>query len=160
MTLIIHQPGKIPSKKILRDFLRPGVTQIQHFAGAMKRRPKKKEKMKTGILLTLGAVALTAITFNAKANDVVLSPHAAANQIKTVPGTNNDPNMLVANNNGVALSPRAAANQIQTVPTVANDVNPALACRKMMTASPKAIQACESNPAMPGCNTVAIAPLK
>jgi len=129
MTLIIHQPGKIPSKKILRDFLRPGVTQIQHFAAAMIRRPKKKEKMKTGILLTLGAVALTAITFNAKANDLVLSPHAAA-------------------------------NQIQTVPTVANDVNPALACRKMMTASPKAIQACESNPAMPGCNTVAIAPLK
>jgi len=116
--------------------------------------------MKTGILLTLGAVALTAITFNANANDVALSPRAAANQIKTVPGTNNDPNLLVANNNGVALSPRAAANQIQTVPTVANDVNTALACRKMMTASPKAIAACEANPAMPGCNTVAAASAK
>jgi len=116
--------------------------------------------MKTKILLTLGAVALTAITFNTNAYDITLSPRATANQIKHVSGTNNDPNLLLANNNGVALSPRAAANQIQTVPTVANDVNPALACRKMMTASPKAVAACEANPAMPGCNTVAIAPLK
>jgi len=93
----------------------------------MKCRPKKKDKMKTGILLTIGAFALTAITVNANAGDAVLSPRAAANQIKHVSGTNNDLNLLVANNNGVALSPRAAANQIQTVPTVANDVNPALA---------------------------------
>jgi len=126
----------------------------------MTRRPKKKDKMKTGILLTIGAVVLTAITINANAGDVVLSPRAQANLIKHVAGTNNDPNLLVANNNGVALSPRAAANQNQTVPAVADDVNPALACRKMMTASPKAIAACEANPAMPGCNTMAVAPLK
>jgi len=109
------------------------------------------------MLLTLGAVALTAITFNAIANDVALSPRAAANQIKTVPGATT---VQAAPATGIAQSPRAAANQIQTVPTVVNDVNPALACRKMMTASPKAIAACEANPAMPGCNTVATATVK
>ena len=122
--------------------------------------------MKTGILLTLGAVALTAITFDAgafdyvNANGAALSPKAASLQIPYVAGTGNDVNLVAANNNSVALSPRAAANQIQTVPTVANDTNPALACRKMMVASPKAIAACEANPAMPGCNTVAVAPVK
>jgi hypothetical protein len=117
-----------------------------------------KINMKTkNLLLTVALAALATITINASANDVALSPRAAANQVKTVPGIAAVPS---APTTGVALSPRAAANQIQTVPTVANDVNPALACRKMMTASPKAIQACESNPAMPGCNTVAVAPLK
>jgi len=110
------------------------------------------------MLLTLGAVVLTAITFNANANDTALSPRAAANQIKTVPVTTT---VQVAPATGIAQSPRAAANQIQTLPTVANDVNPALACRKMMTGSnPKAIAACEANSTMPGCNTVAVAPVK
>lgn len=114
--------------------------------------------MKTrNLLLSIGVATLTAITINAGAYDIALSPRAAANQIKTVPGTTV---AQAAPATGIALSPRAAASQIQTVPTVANDVNPALACRKMMTASPKAIQACEANPAMPGCNTVAVAPLK
>jgi len=117
--------------------------------------------MKTGILLTLGAVAVTAMTFNANANDVVLSPRAAANQIKTVPGANHDPNLLAANNNGVALSPRAAANQSKTVSGTISDPNVATACRNAMTgSSPKAIAACEANSNMPGCNTVAVAPVK
>ena len=127
----------------------------------MKRRPKKKEKMKTGILLTIGAVALTAITINANAGDVLLSPRAQDNQIKHVSGIANDPNLLAANNNGVALSPRAAANQIKTVSGTNNDPNVATACRNMMTgSSPKAIAACEGNPTMPGCNAVAVAPVK
>ena len=114
--------------------------------------------MKTkSLLLTVAVATLATIAINASANDVALSPRAAANQIKTVPGIAAVPS---APTTGVAQSPRGTANQIQTVPNVANDVNPALACRKMMTASPKAIQACESNPAMPGCNTVADARLK
>ena len=116
--------------------------------------------MKTKILLTLGAVALTAITYNANAYDIALSPRAAANQIKHVSGTNNDPNLLAANT-GAALSPRAAANQIKTVAGTNNDPNVATACRNAMSgSSPKAIAACEANSNMPGCKAVAVAPLK
>ena len=116
--------------------------------------------MKSKILLTLGAVALTAITFNANAYDIALSPRAAANQIKHVSGTNNDANLAKANV-AVALSPRAAANQIKTVSGTNSDLNVATACRNAMTgSSPKAIAACEANSTMPGCNTVALAPLK
>jgi len=111
--------------------------------------------MKTrSLLLSIGVATLTAITINAGAYDIALSPRAAANQIKTVPGTTV---AQAAPATGIALSPRAAANQGTTVASVANDVNPALACRKMMTASPKAIQACESNPAMPGCQAAVTA---
>ena len=113
--------------------------------------------MKIKMLLTLGAVALTAITFNASAYDLALSPRAAANQIKHVSGINNDANLIKANT-AVALSPRAAANQINTVTGTNNDPNVATACRNMMTgSSPKAIQACEANPAMPGCNSTVTA---
>ena len=105
--------------------------------------------MKTrNLLLTIGAVALTAITINATANDALLSPRAAGNQIKYVSGTNNDVNLV--NTTGITLSPRAAANQIAKVAGTNNDVNPALACAKNMTgSSPKAIQACASNPLAP-----------
>ena len=117
--------------------------------------------MKTKILLTLGAVALTAITFNANAYDIALSPRAAANQIKTAPGINKDPDLVAVNNNGAALSPRAAVNQIKTVSGTNNDPNVATACRNVMTgSSPKAIAACEANSTMPGCSTVAVAPVK
>ena len=61
--------------------------------------------MKTQILLTtIGAIALTAITFNT--NAALLSPRAAGNQINTIAGTANDPN-LVAADQGLALAPRA-----------------------------------------------------
>ena len=114
--------------------------------------------MKNRILLTIGAVALTVMTFNAIANDIALSPRAAANQIKTVPATTV---AQAAPATAIALSPRAAANQTPTVASVANDRNPALECRNAMTGSPKAVEACASNPAMPGCNaTVTVAPLK
>jgi hypothetical protein len=106
--------------------------------------------MKTQILLTtIGAAVLAAITINASAYDTVLSPHAAANQIKTVPGTTM---VQAAPATGIALSPRDAVNQSPTVASVANDVNPTMNCRNM-TASPKAIQACAANPtaAMPCC---------
>ncbi len=106
--------------------------------------------MKTRILLTtIGAAVLAAITINVNANDVLLSPRAAANQIKTVPGITVAQAAPVT---GIALSPRTTANQTIIVASVANDVNPTIACRNM-TASPKAIQACAANPtaAMPCC---------
>lgn len=56
--------------------------------------------MKTRILLTtLGVAALTAITFNA--NGALLSPRAMGNQINTIAGPANGPN-LVAVNQGLA----------------------------------------------------------
>ncbi len=111
--------------------------------------------MKTrSLLLSIGVATLTAITINASAYDIALSPRAAANQIKTVPGTTV---AQAAPATGIALSPRAAANQTQKVATVANDVNPALACRNAMTGSPKAVQACSDNPTMPGCKTTVAA---
>jgi hypothetical protein len=120
----------------------------------MKPCQKRKKKMNK-ILLTLGAVALTAFTFNATANDIALSPRAAANQIKTVSGTDNDVTTAVTS---AALSPRAAASQASIVSGVNNDRNVATACRNMMTgSSPKAIQACEANAAMPGCHAATVA---
>ena len=113
--------------------------------------------MKTSILLTLGAVAFAAITINANANDLALSPHAKGAQTQIVAGTNND--QAVAKTSAVALSPKAAGSQIAKVSGTNNDPN-ALACRKQMTASPKAIGACADNPNMPGCNPVTVAPLK
>jgi hypothetical protein len=114
--------------------------------------------MKTrNILLSIGVATLTAITINAGAYDIALSPRAAANQIKVVPAATV---AQAAPATGIALSPRAAANQTAKVATVANDVNPTLQCRNM-TASPKAIAACQASSAMPGCKaTVAVAPLK
>lgn len=111
--------------------------------------------MKTrSLLIPIGVAVLTMSTISAIANDTALSPRAAVNPIKIVPGTTL---VQTAPATGIALSPRAAASQIQTGPTVANDVNPALACRKMMTGSPKAVEACESNPVMPCCKAAATA---
>jgi hypothetical protein len=117
--------------------------------------------MKTRILLTtIGAAALAAITLNANASDALLSPRAAGNQIKHVSGIANDPNLV--NTTGiVVISPRTQGNQTTTVASVANDVNPAVACARNMNGTPRAIQACVEHPAtMPGCNLVAVAPLK
>ncbi|MGO8767115.1 MAG: hypothetical protein ACLQSR_18520 [Limisphaerales bacterium] len=107
------------------------------------------------LLLSIGAVALTAITINATASDALLSPRAAGSQIKQVSGTNNDGNPV--NTTGITLSPRAAANQTVKVAGTNNDVNPALACAKNMTgSSPKAIQACAASPSgAMSCCTVA-----
>lgn len=105
--------------------------------------------MKTKILLTLGALTLTAMTFNASANDIARSPRAAANQIKHVSAAGND---VTTASTAAVLSPRAAANQIQTVSGTNNDPAFATACRTRMTgSSPKAVQACEANSTMPGC---------
>lgn len=112
--------------------------------------------MKTRILLTtLGAIALTAITFNS--SGALLSPRAAGNQIKAISGTATDPN-LVAVDQGLAASPRAAGNAVATTAGTNSSVNPALACRSM-AGTPKSIQACAEHPAtMPGCaKTVAAA---
>ena len=48
--------------------------------------------MKTrNLLLSIGVATLTAITLNAGAYDIALSPRAAASQIKTVPGHHRGP---------------------------------------------------------------------
>jgi hypothetical protein len=108
--------------------------------------------MKTrNILITLGMAAFAAITINAAAGNIALSPRAAGNHIQhasdvsvaqTAPAT------------GVALSPRAAGNQVVTVANTDSGVTTAMNCAKYMTgSSPKAIQACAANPAsaMPCC---------
>ena len=117
--------------------------------------------MKTRILLTtIAAAALATITINASASDALLSPRDAGNQIKRFAGTYNDPN-LVETTHLVVISPRAQGNQAQTVAGTNTEVTPAMACAKTMTGSPKTIQACVEHPGtMPGCNTVAVAPLK
>ena len=72
--------------------------------------------MKTRILLTtIGAAALAAITINASAYDIALSPRAHGNQIKTVPGVTAAQPTQPAPADQAALSPRAAASQIVTV---------------------------------------------
>jgi len=94
--------------------------------------------------MTIGAVALAAITFNVNAGTPLLSPRAAGNQIQAASGvTAAQPAPVMQ-----SVSPRALGNRTTTV---ANDVNPVMECHKM-TASPKAIQACAANPAgMSGC---------
>jgi hypothetical protein len=108
----------------------------------------EKQNMKTRILLmTIGAAALAAITFNVNAGTTLLSPRAAGNQIQAASGIAAAQPAPVAQ----AVSPRALGNQTTAVASVANDVNPVMECHKM-TASPKAIQACAANPAgMSGC---------
>ena len=72
--------------------------------------------MKTRILLTtIGAAALAAMTLNAVAGDIALSPRAAANQIKTVTSVTAAQPAQPATADQAALSPRAAANQVATV---------------------------------------------
>lgn len=132
----------------MRGFLLAGV--LPPSAGAMKRRPKKKENMKSKILL-LGA-AVAAFTFTSFAADALLSPRAAGNKIKVVPGiTAAQP----APANVSLLTPRAADSQIKTVAGVVNDPNPAVACRNSMNGTPKAVAECSSHTTMPACMTVA-----
>ena len=110
--------------------------------------------MKTRILLTvISAVALTAMTLNAKAQ--LLSPRAAGNQIKAVAGANNNVNLV--NPTAIAISPRALASQTKTVAGKNGDVNPATLCASHMSSAPKAIQACAANPGSMPCCAVAAA---
>jgi hypothetical protein len=115
--------------------------------------------MKTRILLTtIGAVAVTAITFNANAQS--LSPRAAGNQIKHFAGTYNDPD-LVAVDQGLALPPRPLGNQVASTAGTNDGVTPATVCVNNMGGSPRTIQACVEHPGtMPGCTAATVAPLK
>jgi len=116
--------------------------------------------MKTrNLLITLGAAAFAAITINASASDASLSPRAAGNQVQHVSGVNNDAN-LVNTTSIVLVSPRAAGNQLTAAARTPNDLNPAIACAKNMNGTPKAVAECVSHTTMPGCQTVAVAPLK
>ena len=101
--------------------------------------------------LLLGT-AITTFAFTTFAADALLTPRAAGNQIKVVPGiTAAQPAPATA----VLLTPRTQDYQIKTVAGVANDSNPAVACAKNMTASPKAISECSSHATIPGCKKVA-----
>jgi hypothetical protein len=124
----------------------------------MKLRPKRKNIKMKNLLLTIGAVALTAMTINATAADTLLSPRATGNQIKQVPGAANDVNLVAAN--AATVSPRAVSNQIKTVAGTNNDVNPAIACAKDMNGTPKAVAECISHTTMPNCNPMAVAAAK
>lgn len=110
------------------------------------------------LLLTIGAVALTAMTINATASDSLVSPRAAGNQIKQVSGTHNDVNLV--NTMGITLSPRAAGNQLTSATGTNNDVNPAIACAQSMNGTPRAVAECISHTTMPACNPMTVAAAK
>ena len=113
--------------------------------------------MKTrNLLLTIGAVTLTAMTINAAASDSLLSPRAAGNQIKQVAGTTTVATPAATG----TVSPRAAGNQIATVAGQSNEVNPAVACAKNMNGTPKAVAECVSHTTMPACNPMTVAAAK
>jgi hypothetical protein len=68
--------------------------------------------MKIRILLTtIAAAALAAITLNVNASDALLSPRAAGNQIKVVPGVTTAQPAFVTQ----TATPRALGNQTATV---------------------------------------------
>jgi hypothetical protein len=113
--------------------------------------------MKTSILLTLGAVAFAAITINATAADVLLTPRAAGNQIKTFAGIYNDPNLVSVDHYTVVISPRANGNQLTTSRGTNDDVNPAAICAKSMNGTPKMVAECTSHTTMQGCSSVSVA---
>jgi hypothetical protein len=92
----------------------------------MKRRQNRNRKMKTNKLLLIGAVILTAITFNASATTALLSPRAASNQIKRVHVVAETPTIAYVEAPAALLSPRAASNQTKTVKGTDNSVNPAM----------------------------------
>ena len=100
--------------------------------------------MKTLIPLTFASLALVAFTLNVSANDALLSPRAAGNQIRTVAGTDTSPNTVTQSVN-ITVSPRSLDNQIHTAKGVSNDAN-ALVCSQRMLASPKAVGECASHP--------------
>jgi hypothetical protein len=99
----------------------------------------ERVNMKTrNLLITIGAVALTAITINLNASDALLSPRAKGNEIKVVASMANDANPVAANRD-TALSPRAAGNKTSTaagVETVAVKC-PVLGSPRQVTAAGK-----------------------
>ena len=109
------------------------------------------------LLLTIGAVTLTAMTINATASDALVSPRASGNQIKQVSGLSNDPNLVTLDKYTLALPPRAAGNQIAHVAGTSTDVNPAIACAKNMNGTPKTVAECTSHTTMPNCQPATVA---
>jgi hypothetical protein len=131
---------------------RRGIANIRRRNEAPPKK-RKKTKMKTRSLL-LGAAVFAAITINARATDVLLSPRAAGNQNQHFAGTYNDPNLV--NPTGIAASPRAMSNQIKTVAGTNNDVNSVTACAAGMKGSPKQVAECTSHTTMPLCNPATV----
>jgi len=106
------------------------------------------------LLMTLGVTAVATMALNVFADDALLSPRAAGNQVKHVAGVNNDVNLLT-DHYTMTVSPRTAGD-LASVAGISSEVNPVLACRNMI-ASPRAIQICTMTPGMPGCKTEAAA---
>jgi hypothetical protein len=102
------------------------------------------------LLMTLGVAAVATMALNAFADDALLSPRAAGNQVKYVAGVNNDVNLLT-DHYTMTMAPRAAGG-VASIAGTSSEVNPVLACRNMI-ASPRAIQICAMTPGMPGCKT-------
>ena len=136
----------------MRGFAWAGVIEIEQNVGVNRCRWKERKTMKT-MLMTLGAVALSALTLNAVAGDALLSPRAATVQIKTVAGLNNDANQI--NTSGMAVMPRALDRTVKAT-GAGTEVNPVMACHNM-AASPKLIGECAMTmtPGMPCCKEVA-----
>lgn len=109
-------------------------------------------------VLLIGAV-VAAVSFSSLAVEPLLSPRAAANQIKHAGNSVASSTTAIARvDSGSALrSPRAQANEIKMVKGVSVEVNPALVCLKTMRGSPKAAAECASHTSMPGCQTMAAA---
>jgi hypothetical protein len=110
--------------------------------------------MKTyNLLFTLGVAALA--TVNVMAADALLSPRAAEQQIRIVPGTSQDPNLAAAR--PTAVSPRVLDNQTRTASGKNDPVTPGLVCTRNMTGTPKEISACADHPGapMPCCSVAA-----
>ncbi len=118
--------------------------------------------MKNNKMILLGA-AVAAFTLTSFANEVLSSPRQISNQMPMVSSSASAPTISVAyvDNGSARLSPRAQANQTKGLQGTNYDVNPALVCRNAMSgSSPKAIDACTSNPNMPACKPMTVAPLK
>jgi hypothetical protein len=67
------------------------------------------------LLITIGAGALAAITFNVNAGATLLSPRDAGNQVKAASGVTAAQPAQLAQADQPALSPRAAASQVPAV---------------------------------------------
>jgi hypothetical protein len=89
------------------------------------------------LLMSAVALSMTAVS-NAKADGALLSPRAQENQIRTVAGTNSDPDLAHRQmaQNGVLLSPRAQANQATRVAGTNSDPD-LVAAMQAQTGSPK-----------------------
>ena len=87
-------------------------------------------------VITLGVAAMA--TLNVMAG-TVLSPHAADNQSKIIPGYNSDPNIAVT---GLQSAPPHVVDSRSKTAPGKTEAAPSLHCARHMPGSPKMIGAC------------------